>query len=150
MSAASDVAAALDAYEPQTPGYIALKAKFAEIRAGKLDKAANKIGAGAVLKIGMQDDRVPMLRERLNVLGDGGTTYDKAVADAVKKFQQQHQIATTGTLTAATVDAINGKEPDHAADIILANLERWRWMPHHFAENLCDGQSAGLHAARDA
>ena len=41
----------------------------------------------------------------------------------------------TGTLTAATVEALNGKTPDHAADIILANLERWRWMPHHFAEN---------------
>jgi L,D-transpeptidase YcbB len=133
--AASDVAAALDAYEPQTPGYVALKAKYAEIRAGKLDKAANKIGAGAVLKVGMQDDRVPALRERLDALGDGGTTFDKPLADAVKKFQQQHQLTATGTLTAATVDALNGKEPDHAADIILANLERWRWMPHHFAEN---------------
>ena len=133
--AASDVAAALDANEPQTPGYVALKAKYAEIRAGKLDKAANKIGAGAVLKVGMQDDRVPALRERLDALGDGGTTFDKPLADAVKKFQQQHQLTATGTLTAATVDALNGKEPDHAADIILANLERWRWMPHHFAEN---------------
>jgi L,D-transpeptidase YcbB len=132
---ASDVAATLDAYEPQTPGYIALKAKYAEIRAGKLDKSADKIGSGPVLKTGMQDDRVPALRERLNVLGDGGTIYDKAVADAVKKFQQQRQLAATGTLTAATIDALNGKEPDHAIDIILANLERWRWMPHHFPEN---------------
>ena len=65
-----------------------------------------------MLKIGMQDDRVPALRERLGVRGDGGTTYDKAVADAVKKFQQEHQIAATGTLTAATVDALNGKAPD--------------------------------------
>ncbi len=128
---ASDVAAALDAYEPQTPSYIALKAKYADIRAGKTEKAADKIGSGPVLKAGMQDDRVPALRERLNILGDGGTTYDKAVADAVKKFQQQRQIATTGTLTAATVDALNGKPPDHATDVILANLERWRWMPHH-------------------
>ena len=35
---ANDVAAALDAYEPHTPGYLALKAKLADIRAGKLDK----------------------------------------------------------------------------------------------------------------
>ncbi len=82
----------------------------------------------------MQDDRVPALRERLNVLGDGGTTYDKPLADAVKKFQQQHQIAATGTLTAATVEALNGKAPDHATDIILANMERWRWMPHHLPD----------------
>ncbi len=82
----------------------------------------------------MQDDRVPALRERLNILGDGGTTYDKPLADAVKKFQQQRQIAATGTLTPATVEALNGKAPDHAADIVLANLERWRWMPHRFPD----------------
>ncbi len=131
---ASDVAATLDAYEPQTPGYIALKAKYADIRAGKTEKEADKIGSGPVLKVGMQDDRVPALRERLNILGDGGTTYDKPVADAVKKVQQQRQIAATGTLTAATVEALNGKAPDHATDIILANLERWRWMPHHLPD----------------
>ncbi len=90
------------------------------------------------------------LRERLGVLGDGGTTYDKAVAEAVKKFQQEHQIAATGTLTAATVEALNGKTPDHGADIILANMERWRWMPHQLPGDLCHRQSAGFHAARDA
>jgi murein L,D-transpeptidase YcbB/YkuD len=82
----------------------------------------------------MQDDRVPALRERLGVPGDGGTTYDKPVADAVKKFQDEHQIATTGTLTVATLDALNGKTPDHVEDIIIANMERWRWMPHQFPD----------------
>jgi L,D-transpeptidase YcbB len=131
---ANDVAAVLDAYEPQTPGYKALKAKYAEIRGGKIEKQADKIGSGPVLKTGMQDDRIPALRERLNVLGDGSTTYDKALADAVKKFQQERQLPATGTLTAATVEALNGKTPDHANDIILANLERWRWMPHHLPD----------------
>ncbi len=132
--APSDVAAALDAYEPQTPGYLALKAKLAEIRAGKLDKDASApIAGGPVLKIGMQDDRVPALRERLGVLGDGGTTYDKPLAEAVKKFQQEHQIAATGTLTAATIEAIERQGAGSSVeDIILANMERWRWMPHQF------------------
>ncbi|MGA2893579.1 MAG: L,D-transpeptidase family protein [Xanthobacteraceae bacterium] len=132
LAAASDVAAALDAYEPKTPGYLALKSKLADIRAGKLDKAGTPIPSGAVLKAGMQDDRVPALRERLGILSDGGTGYDKPLAEAVKKFQEQHQIAATGTLTAATVEALNGKTPDRAADIILANMERWRWAPHQF------------------
>src|SRR5579871_3323519 len=132
---ASDVGAALDAYEPKTPGYLALKAKLADIRAGKTEKTAARIATGPVLKVGMQDDRVPALRERLGVLGDGGTAYDKPLADAVKKFQQQHQIAATGTLTSATVEALNGKRPDHITDVVIANMERWRWMPHHFPEN---------------
>jgi len=134
MAGATDVAAALDSYEPQTPGYLALKAKLADIRAGKVDMANPQIASGPVLKVGMQDDRVPQLRERLGVLGDGGTTYDKAVADAVKKYQQDHNIGTTGTLTAATIQALNGVKPDQVADIILANMERWRWMPHQLPD----------------
>ena len=82
----------------------------------------------------MQDNRVPELRERLGVLGDGGTTYDKTLAEAVKKFQKEHQIAVTGTLTAATVDAIDGPRPDHVEDVIIANMERWRWAPHDFPD----------------
>ena len=134
MAGATDVAAALDSYEPQTPGYLALKAKLADIRTGKVDKDNPQIASGPVLKVGMQDDRVPQLRERLGVLGDGGTTYDKAVADAVKKYQQDHNIGTTSTLTAATVQALNGVKPDQVADIILANMERWRWMPHQLPD----------------
>ena len=126
---ANDMAKALDSYEPRTLGYLALKAKLAEIRAGKVDTGKTPIASGPVPKVGAQDNRVPVLRERLNVSGDG-TTYDKALADAVKKFQQDHQLAATGTLTAATIDAINGPRPDHVEDTIIANMERWRWMPH--------------------
>jgi murein L,D-transpeptidase YcbB/YkuD len=124
-----DIAAALDGYEPHTPGYLALKAKLAEIRSGKVDPGKPAIPNGAVLKIGSDDDRVPQLRDRLGVTGDGNT-YDKPLAEAVKKFQQQHDIRATGTLTAATVEAMNGRQPDRPTDIILANMERWRWMPH--------------------
>jgi len=131
---AKDVAVALDSYEPKTPGYLALKAKLAEVRAGKTDKGEARLGSGPVLKVGMQDDRVPDLRQRLGVLGDGGTTYDKALAEAVKKFQKEHELPVTGMLTAATVEALNGPKPDHVEDTIIANMERWRWMPHQFPD----------------
>src|SRR5580698_3447257 len=129
MVEAKDMGKALDAYEPHTPGYLALKAKLAEIRAGKADAGKMPIANGAAPKIGGQDERVPLLRERLNVSGDG-TTYDKALADAVKKYQQDHQLKVTGTLTPQTIEALNGRQPDKPVDVILANLERWRWMPH--------------------
>ena len=135
IAGASDVAATLDSYEPQTPGYRALKAKLAEIRGGKIDKLKPPIESGPVLKIGMQDERVPALRDRLGVTGNDGNTYDKTLAEAVKRFQQQHDLAATGTLGAATVDALNGRaQPDRVTDIILANMERWRWMPHRFPD----------------
>jgi murein L,D-transpeptidase YcbB/YkuD len=129
MVEAKDMAKALDAYEPRTAGYLALKAKLAEIRAGKADAKKTPIANGAAPKVGAPDDRVPLLRERLKVSGDS-TTFDKPLADAVKKYQQDHQLKVTGTLTQQTVDALNGHQPDKPVDIILANMERWRWMPH--------------------
>jgi murein L,D-transpeptidase YcbB/YkuD len=135
IAGASDVAAALDSYEPQTSGYRALKAKLAEIRAGKIDKSKPPIASGPVLKVGMADERVPALRERLGVSENDGNTYDKTLAEAVKKFQQQHDLTATGTLGAATLDALNGRaQPDRVTDVIVANMERWRWMPHRFPD----------------
>jgi murein L,D-transpeptidase YcbB/YkuD len=129
LAEAKDVGEALASYEPQFPAYVALKAKLAELRAGKNDGGKTPIANGPALKIGMQDERVPPLRERLGVTGDGDT-YDKPLAEAVKKFQQEHELKATGTLTAATVEALNGRRPDRPTDVILANMERLRWMPH--------------------
>jgi murein L,D-transpeptidase YcbB/YkuD len=126
----ADVGETLAAYEPHDPAYLALKAKLAELRAGKENSTKAPIASGPVPKVGAHDDRVPQLRERLGVDGDDGATYDKTLAEAVKKFQQQHQLAATGTLTPATLDVLNGRQPDRPTDIVLANMERWRWMPH--------------------
>jgi L,D-transpeptidase YcbB len=135
IAGASDVATTLDSYEPQTSGYRALKAKLADIRAGKIDKSKPPIAGGPVLKVGMADERVPALRERLGVTGNDGNTYDKTLAEAVKKFQQQHDLPATGTLGAATLDALNGRaQPERVTDVIIANMERWRWMPHRFPD----------------
>ena len=72
--------------KPQAPNYIALTAKLADLRAGKTTPGKAPIPNGPAPKIGAQDDRVPALRERLGLSGDG-TTYDKALAGAVKKYQ---------------------------------------------------------------
>jgi L,D-transpeptidase YcbB len=145
LAEAKDTAAALDGYEPHAEAYLALKAKLAELRAGNGDKGKPPLPGGPVLKVGDQDDRVAELRDRLDIADDGktgttigtttgGTTYDKALSAAVKKFQQSHDLKPTGTLTAATIDALNGRQPDRPIDIVLANMERWRWMPHELGK----------------
>ena len=129
MADAKDAGEALAAYEPRTQGYVALKAKLAEMRVGKAGAGKAPIANGPALKVGMVDERVPQLRERLGVAGDD-TTFDKALADAVKKFQQTHELKATGQLTPQTVEALNGRQTDKPTDTIIANMERWRWMPH--------------------
>ena len=53
---------------------MALKAKLAELRAGKGDGRQTRIADGPRLKVGMQDARVPQLRERLGVSGTARPT----------------------------------------------------------------------------
>jgi len=127
---ATNAGEALASYNPPQEGYRLLRAKLAEVRGQKADGGPARIGAGPMLKIGMSDPRVPQLRERLNVAGDANNTdYDKPLAEAVKKFQRQHDLGASGNLTAATVEAINGPRRGHDADVIIANMERWRWLP---------------------
>jgi murein L,D-transpeptidase YcbB/YkuD len=127
VAAAKDVAEALAAYEPHSAGYLALKAKLAELRASHHTDQP-RIANGPSLKIGMHDERVPQLRARLGV-AESGTTYDNPLADAVRKFQAIHKLKPTGTLDAATVEELNGRAPDRKIDVIIANMERWRWIP---------------------
>ena len=129
MTAASDAGEALGSYNPPHPGYRALRAKLGEARTRRGDTAPARIGAGPVLKPGMRDSRVSSLRHRLGISGDGNETYDKPLAEAVKKFQRQHELSPTGNLNSATIEALNGPRRDRDADIILANMERWRWLP---------------------
>ena len=55
MADAKDAGEALAAYEPQTPDYVALKAKLAELRAGKAEAGKAPIANGPALKVGMTD-----------------------------------------------------------------------------------------------
>jgi len=47
----------------------------------------------------------------------------------VKKFQRSHELNVNGVLDARTIKALNGPTRDRQIDVILANMERWRWLP---------------------
>ena len=129
---ATDISATLASFNPPHAGYKALKAKLADLRGQKSDGGPARIADGPALKVGQHDNRVPLVRERLGATGNpADTTFDRDVAEAVKKFQQQHKLRVTGTLTSATVDAMNGPRRSSArdVDVVIANMERWRWLP---------------------
>jgi len=130
LAESKNVSEALDSYEPHDPAYVALKAKLAELRAGKDEAPKAQIPNGPAPRLGAQDDRVPLLRQRLGMPAGDGATFDKTLSAAVKKFQQEHELKVTGTLSTQTIEALNGHQPDRPIDTIVANLERWRWMPH--------------------
>ncbi|MFG1416179.1 L,D-transpeptidase family protein [Xanthobacter sp. V0B-10] len=133
LSQAGDVNAALAAFNPPHAGYKALKAKLAE-SARPRTTAQVVIPSGGLLKPGDSDPRVPALRTRLGLSGmPGDLTYDDALVGAVKAFQDTVRLKPTGVVGATTVAALNRGAPaapgvEAKADII-ANMERWRWLP---------------------
>jgi murein L,D-transpeptidase YcbB/YkuD len=146
LADAKDTGAALDSLNPQQPGYKALKAKLAELRNGAPDVAKPVIPSGPVLKyvqgkkdkkgkettqeVLMEDPRVPALRAWFSLpTSEGDTTYDKALSETIAKFQKEHNLQATGQLTQATLEMMNGPKREKTIDIVLANMERWRWLP---------------------
>ena len=139
----TDMTKTLDGFEPQFAEYQKLKKALADVRAGKLEEkkpeakpvAHIRIPEGKVLRPGMRDERVALLRKRLSIGGEGNT-YDDAVRDAVKAFQTESDLDTDGNLGPNTTRALNGEKSTASAakmgdpiDTIIVNLERWRWVP---------------------
>jgi L,D-transpeptidase YcbB len=134
VSQASNAAAALNGYNPPHAEYRALKARLAELRQGGAATSEARIPEGAVLTKGMKDPRVPALRKRLNIVGnDRDFTYDDRLFNAVRVFQSQNRLKTSGVIGSATIAALNGAGSNlsrgHQIDLIIANMERWRWLP---------------------
>lgn len=187
LAAAADPVARLDLYNPQHPGFQALRAKLAELtRPDLASEAPPMVPEGATLKQGMRDARVVILRERLGLEiavaadaveaaveetaaeateagsateaeadiateaaaevagGDAAAeTATDAVADAtdndlfdadvkaaVLAFQGSNGLHPDGVVGPRTLLALNAVSDDGmAVSDIVANLERWRWMP---------------------
>jgi L,D-transpeptidase YcbB len=131
VAGAADAAAALAAYNPANPEFVALRAALADAReAAKTAVRPPVIPLGAMMSLNVTDPRVEMLRIRLNVTEPSETPrkFDPAVLAAVKAFQKDQGLNPDGIVGNGTIAALNAAADDHIG-LILANMERWRWMP---------------------
>lgn len=130
VSAAPDAAAAVIAYNPPHPGYQRLKAALAEARKLPATEAPAPIAEGKLMKLGVSDPRVPQLRARLGLPAATETPelYDNALAEAVARFQAESGLKADGAAGGNTIAFLNRAGKDDTAEI-LANMERWRWLP---------------------
>jgi murein L,D-transpeptidase YcbB/YkuD len=137
VASASDAGATLRDFNPQQPGYKALKDKLAELRRDH-PKSPEPIAAGPTIKTGMKDARTPALRARFGVEAPEGadeTIYDAKLAAAVTEYQRANGIPPSGQLTPRVVASLNGNDPVALEDEIVANMERWRWEPRAQTDN---------------
>ncbi len=163
LSKASDFNQFIDGWEPDIPNYKALKAKLVLYREFEKNNSWPKIPSGEVLKPGMEDARVPILRQRLSgemrarqapagapedaITAPGSTVFDEALVEAVKHFQKLHGLEPDGVIGFRTKVAINIPIEERVRQVIVA-MERWRWMPEDLGRNYVMVNIGGFHLTR--
>lgn len=128
-----DVAHAFDQAPPQNAIYGRLREGLAQLRRVRDGGGWPLIAAGQVLKPGVTDASIAVLRARLTAGGyldeptATRTDYDETLASAVKKFQAEQYLPVDGVVGAATLAALN--VPIEARiDQVRVNMERARWL----------------------
>ncbi|GJD44601.1 hypothetical protein AFCDBAGC_2468 [Methylobacterium cerastii] len=145
----------LQAYNPHSPGYLALKSRLSVARAPAVKEdarpaaAALRLPPGPALRVGMRDARVPLLRAHFDLESRKAGTldappgdaeeYDSGVAAAVAGFQRSRGLPGNGVLNVQTVVALAqgaGQGAGQAGIVrpvgddaaLIVNMERWRWL----------------------
>lgn len=132
------------ALSPTQPEFLGLKAALAKFYDGAVMDAAITIPEGKLLKPGMQDERVTLLRQRLDVpepdipetagaVVTVDINYDEPLVAAVQAFQESLGLNGDGVIGPATIAALNGGSATTKEDIV-ANMERWRWEPNDYGD----------------
>jgi len=137
-----DLGQTLKSFHPKHPQYWALKEKLDTIRETKgTQKKLVRIPPGAVIRPFDRHPHIALLRERFEInvpVVDEvplypEDIYDSALVDAVKNFQAANGQRATGVINKTTRAKLNKGKPDQEKKI-LANMERWRWMPTEFGK----------------
>jgi murein L,D-transpeptidase YcbB/YkuD len=122
----------LDGLPPPYSGYVALKRGLARYRALGDAGGWKPIAEGPPLKVGDTGPRVAALRARLTVEDDrvpaGADAFDAPLQQSVQRAQRRFGIEPDGVVGAGTLRMLNQPVGQRVLQII-ANLERWRWMP---------------------
>ena len=128
-------AALLQSMHPTHKEFSALRAELAKRIAGpKIEQII--VPDGKLMKLGKTDERLPVLRERLGLTLDDPANefiYDQLAEDAIKDFQTSIGLIADGVVGPATIAALNGAHGASAQDIV-ANMERWRWLPRKLGD----------------
>jgi murein L,D-transpeptidase YcbB/YkuD len=140
IASAANVAETLAGFHPPHEQYKLLKAELAKLR-GKPETEQIRIPQGQVLRFNAKakqqqaDTRVPALRERLGLPAKDDKFYDEDLANAVTDFQKSKKRKADGILSNELVAVMNPANTDKIEDIIVANMERWRWLARDLGNN---------------
>ena len=126
------LAAWIAALPPPYSGYDGLVKGLATYRLVAAAGGWPLLEAGPDLKLGSSGPRVVALRQRLAVEDKDvvltGDAFDADLVAAVQRAQRRYGLNPQGVVSKQTLAALN-VPADQRVRQIMANLERWRWLP---------------------
>lgn len=149
--ARGEIPISLAAIRPTGDYYVGLRKALARYRAFDEAGGWKALPAGPTLKPGMEDPRIPALRQRLAAEGiatgpGSDDTYDPTLLEAISTFQAQRGLTADGALGAGTLAALNVPVRDRIDNLRL-NMERLRWVFRDFTREFVVVNIAGYRAA---
>ncbi|HEX8214538.1 MAG TPA: L,D-transpeptidase family protein [Allosphingosinicella sp.] len=153
-----DVGEWLAGLAPQDAEYRALSDAFVRYTQASKQEA-RKIAAGETIKPGQSDPRVPQIADALRINGylqdqqqqqqsrqsgkaeADSTRYSPAMAEAVKRLQQDYGEDPDGVIGTATLQMLNTGAAERARTLAI-NLERRRWLERKPPETRIDVNTA--------
>jgi murein L,D-transpeptidase YcbB/YkuD len=118
-----------------------LKARGTAVTEEPVDPAELvKLPRGKLLRAGIRNEQVSLLRKRLKLPADNPADddlYDDALVQAVRNYQRENGLRPDGLVGNRVRTSLNsaGKskhiDPSRNIDRLIANMERWRWLPEN-------------------
>lgn len=104
----------------------------------RLNLSAPVAGAPTTQTMQVRDKRTGQMK-LVKVQKEAGKpdelVYDKALFNAIKNIQARADIKQTGVIDNATLNYINGPTALQKVDTVVANMERWRWLPRDLGKS---------------
>ncbi|TCD47887.1 L,D-transpeptidase family protein [Chlorobium sp. N1] len=124
----------LEGLRPRHPKYRMLRDALARYRGIEEAGGWSAVPPGPALSVGMRSPRVALLRRRLSATGElalsaaaDAEVYDRALVEALRRFQRRHGLKPDGVAGGGTLEALN-VPVSRRIDELRLNLERYRWF----------------------
>ncbi|MBX2804520.1 MAG: L,D-transpeptidase family protein [Hyphomicrobiales bacterium] len=134
-----EIAQQLESFHPTHEQFGALRKKLLEVRrAATAGKVRQRVPDGPSLGGETRHPHIEIVRERLGIDlpedDSGPDFYDVNLEAAVRAFQEQKGLRPDGIIGRNTREALNVGTIPVSVETILANMERWRWVPREFGK----------------
>jgi murein L,D-transpeptidase YcbB/YkuD len=126
-----DLAGFLSALPPPRPEYQHLVAALARYRRIEAHGGWPSIPGDKEVKTDGSDRRLDVLMQRLGTEDPDAAVPGADPVAALKRYQQRNGLTADGRAGALTLEMLNVAASERVAQIV-ANLERWRWLPRTF------------------